>query len=85
MNPVLWPDDMLTAAMKIVRAPQPPVDPVELAIARGHEAAIDLLLAIRAAKTPTRALEIQAMLKGLIQTLEQIELAALNKADDLNV
>ncbi len=59
------------------------LDPVDLAVSQGHEAAIDLLGAIAQAQTVTRALEIREQLSVLIQTFQHVEHAALNRADDL--
>lgn len=60
-------------------------DPVEDAVSSGHGIAVDLLTAILAARTPSRALQIAELMTPLIDTLQTIQLAALSQADDLNV
>lgn len=60
-----------------------PIDPVELAVSNGHAVTVDLLEAVLRAQTVTRCMQIHEAIGLLVRTLQAVESAALNHADDL--
>lgn len=59
------------------------IDSLDWALGRGHEVALDLLEAATHAWNVDRALSVAKVTRELVETLQQVENAALNRAEDV--